>query len=234
MSVVTPLESLNVPRKELSQSAARVRLEISEAGRLIHDAASLSIGRGYVGAVRFGDNNAFVAGGFTPRTTAVLPSAAVYNVVTAQLTEGEPAAIIKGIAPVIAALLAARADIQSVIYTQSPNLTAFAVARRSLPVVYGFPLLRRTPHDIPVTRGQRHLDGAAVLEALARNPKSPAVLLANRGVLVFGSEPLAALSRVVISLEEAAGITINAVTLGGAQPFPATAHAAVQQGAAFE
>jgi|GEM_PF-2455870 len=234
MSAVIPIENAPAPRKELLPRTQRVRLEISEAGRLIHDSRSLSIGRTYVGAVRLTESEELVAGGFSLRTSSVPPSAAVYAIRTARLVEGEPSPVIRDIAPVIAALLGARAEVQSVIYTQSPNLTAFAVARRPLPVVYGFGLLRRTPHDLPVTRGQRHLSPEAVLEAIERNPRSPAVLLANRGVVVFGREPLSALARVVTSLEEAAGITINAIALGGACAFPPDAHQAVQQGAAFE
>lgn len=234
MSAAVSIENRTEAKKELSSASQRARLEISEAGRLIHDTGSLSIGRAFVGAIRTGDGSELVASGFALRATSTPPPAALYSVAGAQLREGNPGSVIQGIAPVIAGLMNARPEIQSVIYTQSPNLTAFAVARRPLPVVYGFGLLRKTPHDLPVTRGQRQLDSAAVLEALLRNPRSPAVLLANRGVLVFGRETPAALSRVLVSLEESAGIIINAVALGGARPFPAGAHAAVQQGGVFE
>ncbi len=76
--------------------------------------------------------------------------------------------------------------------------------------MYGFGLLRKTPDDLPVTRGQKRLDEHAVLEALERNPRSPAVLLANRGVVVFGRDNPVALARVLVSFEESAGIIINA------------------------
>lgn len=234
MNAAVSLENTTEAKKELSSASQRARLEIGEAGRLIHDTGSLSIGRTFVGAVRAGDGSELVASGFPLRSTSTPPSAALYTVASAQLREGNPDSIIRAIAPVIAGLLNARPEIQSVIYTQSPNLTAFAVARRPLPVVYGFGLLRRTPHDLPVTRGQRQLDSAAVLEALLRNPRSPAVLLANRGVLVFGRDTPIALAKVVVSLEESAGIIINAVALGGVQPFPPGAHEAVQPGGVFE
>jgi hypothetical protein len=234
MSAVVTIENRNRPKKELSPHAERARLQISEAGRLIHDARSLSVGRGYVGAVRLESEGIFVAAGFALRSAAVPPPAAAFSLQDAQLSAGAPSEPIVFVAPIVAALFRKRPELQSVIYTQSPNLTAFAVARRPLPVVYGFSLLRKTPDDLPVTRGQQRLDQHAVLEALERNPCSPAVLLANRGVVVFGRENPLALARVLVSLEESAGIIINATALGGAQPFPPGAHHAVQQGGAFE
>ncbi len=144
MSAVVTIENRNRPKKELSPHAERARLQISEAGRLIHDTRSLSIGRVYVGAVRLESEETFVAAGFALRSSAVAPPAGTYSTRDAQLSGGAPDESISFIAPIIAALFRKRPELQSVIYTQSPNLTAFA---RCPSPVAGRVWLRSSPQD---------------------------------------------------------------------------------------
>ena len=51
---------------------------------------------------------------------------------------------------------------------------------------------------------------------------APAVLLGNHGLLAFGHDALAAAQLIVI-MEEAAALLLDADALGGAKPFPADA-----------
>jgi L-fuculose-phosphate aldolase len=60
------------------------------------------------------------------------------------------------------------------------------------------------------------------VEQLERHPTVPAVLLANHGLLAFSSDPLST-AQLIIIMEEAAQLTLDARTLGGEQAFPADA-----------
>ena len=58
-----------------------------------------------------------------------------------------------------------------------------------------------------------------IVKQLRQHPSVPAVLLANHGLLAFSSDP-AATAQLLIIMEEAAQLTLDARTLGGTQPFP--------------
>ncbi len=118
-----------------------------------------------------------------------------------------------------------RDDVQSIIHTHSPHATMFAIAHQPLPAVYEALLRFGVTEAIPVAgwgpRGSRE-SVANILEQVRSHPGIPAVLLANHGLLAFGSDPLAA-AQVVIAMEEGAQMTLGARDLGGEQPFPAGA-----------
>lgn len=63
---------------------------------------------------------------------------------------------------------------------------------------------------------------------LDQAPTTNAMLLANHGLLVFGSDPLAAAS-LVVAIEEAAEGELAAIALGGAVDFPEGALQAVRE-----
>jgi L-ribulose-5-phosphate 4-epimerase len=66
-----------------------------------------------------------------------------------------------------------------------------------------------------------------IAQTLAERPTTNAVLLANHGVLAFGSDPIAT-ARLIIAMEEAAEAELAAAALGGAVDFPADALAQVR------
>jgi L-fuculose-phosphate aldolase/L-ribulose-5-phosphate 4-epimerase len=66
------------------------------------------------------------------------------------------------------------------------------------------------------------------LATLKAHPRAPALLLANRGVLAWGNEPIDKLVRFIASLEEVATIAVRAQILGGARALPAGAFEIVQ------
>ncbi len=113
-------------------------------------------------------------------------------------------------------------DVGAVIHTHSPHVTSFALANKPLPCAYEALLRFGVTEDIPVAawapRGSRE-SVSNIVEQLQLHTMTPAVLLANHGLLAFGRDPLAA-AMVVIAMEEAAESTLEARVLGGAQLFP--------------
>lgn len=118
-----------------------------------------------------------------------------------------------------------RADISSVIHTHSPHVTAFAIANQPLPCVYEAMLRFGLTQEVPVAawapRGSPE-SVSNIVAQLERHPNTLAVLLGNHGLLAFGRDPLA-VAYLIIAMEEAAQMTLDARNLGGAQPFPAGA-----------
>ena len=115
-----------------------------------------------------------------------------------------------------------RLNVGAVIHTHSPHATAFALANEPLPCAYEALLRFGVTGAIPVAgwapRGSPE-SVANIVGRLREDPDTPAVLLGNHGLLAFAADPLAT-ARLVISMEEAAQMTIAARKLGGEKPFP--------------
>lgn len=116
----------------------------------------------------------------------------------------------------------ARAEVNSVMHTHSPHVTSFALAHQPLPCAYEALLRFGITVDIPVAdwapRGSRE-SVTNIIDQVTKHPDAPAVLLANHGLLAFGRDPLMT-AFLIISMEEAAGMTLEARKLGGEQGFP--------------
>ena len=196
---------------------------IDAAGRFLFAAGSLSASRAFVGAIRIPENRLAIA-----RSSLQDGDDSIVVGLNGRLQQYDRPSDLEDIAALAVALFNARPDATVAILTQSPNLTAFAVAQQPLPIVYGSGLLKRTPVALPVTHW---LPGQSVtsFEATLRDqPLASAALLANHGFIAWGAESIEKLARFVISLEESASITINARALGGAKPLPAGAYEAMQ------
>src|SRR6266849_674943 len=119
----------------------------------------------------------------------------------------------------------ARPEVNSVMHTHSPHVTSFALAHQPLPCAYEALLRFGITVDIPVAdwapRGSQE-SVANIVKLIERHPTVPAVLLGNHGLLAFGHDALYA-AMVIISMEEAAELTLAARTLGGEKSFPADA-----------
>lgn len=151
-------------------------------------------------------------------------SVADFAVVTVdgQLLDGrlEPAAA--EIVAMHTGVYRARPDARAVIHTHSPQATAFALAHEPLPCAYEALLRHGVAEAIPVAAWAPRGSAESVeyiFEQLSRHPAIPAVLLANHGLLASGAGPQQT-AQLVIAMEEAAGMTLAARVLGGAQPFP--------------
>jgi L-fuculose-phosphate aldolase len=58
-----------------------------------------------------------------------------------------------------------------------------------------------------------------IVEQLRAHTTAPALLLANHGILAFSRDPQAT-AQLIILMEEAAQLTLDARALGGEKPFP--------------
>jgi L-fuculose-phosphate aldolase len=115
-----------------------------------------------------------------------------------------------------------RDDVNAVIHTHSPRATSFALAHKPLPVVYEAFLRFGIVEEIPVAEWAPRGSPEAVANIVAQlrqHTMTPAVLLGNHGLLAFGHDALAAAQLIVI-MEEAAALLLDADALGGAKPFP--------------
>jgi L-ribulose-5-phosphate 4-epimerase len=116
----------------------------------------------------------------------------------------------------------ARAGVASVIHTHSPRVTSFALAHKPLPCVYEAFLRFGITEDIPIAewapRGSPE-SVSNIVHQLQLHPAVPAVLLANHGLLAFSRDPRST-AQLIIIMEEAAELTLDARTLGGEQGFP--------------
>lgn len=124
-----------------------------------------------------------------------------------------------------------RPDVGAVVHTHSPAATAFALAHRPLPCRTE-PLLRFGQAEaVPVVpwgpRGSE-VSVRGIADVLEEAPTTNAVLLANHGLLAFGSDPLAA-ARLIIVIEESAEAELAASAVGGGVDFPSGALEAVRE-----
>ena len=114
----------------------------------------------------------------------------------------------------------ARRDVNAVIHTHSPHVTSFALAHKPLPCAYEALLRFGVTDDIPIAdwapRGSQE-SVANIVKQIEQHPTVPAVLLGNHGLLAFGRDALYA-AMVIISMEEAAELTLEARMLGGEEP----------------
>jgi len=142
-----------------------------------------------------------------------------------EVIAGELEPVTREIVAMHSCVYRARSDVNAVIHTHSPHVTSFALAHQPLPCAYEALLRFGVTEDIPLAdwapRGSQE-SVANIVKQLERHPMVPAVLLGNHGLLAFGRDPLYA-AMVIISMEEAAELTLAARTLGGEKSFPTDA-----------
>lgn len=139
--------------------------------------------------------------------------------------EGDIEPVVREIVGMHACVYRARRDVNAVIHTHSPRVTSFALANKPLPCVYEAFLRFGIVEDIPVAdwapRGSRE-SVTNIVKQIEQHPTVPAVLLGNHGLLAFSRNPLAA-AQLIIIMEEAAQLTLDARALGGEKALPADA-----------
>ncbi len=144
------------------------------------------------------------------------PASAVVRVgLDGTLIDGELPPIQAAVVAMHTAMYADSAEVGCVIHTHSPYATAFAVARRPIGCWVEAMAMFGLAGGVPVARyGPRGSAEAIAGIRASVQPGTPAVLLANHGVLVFHRTPeLAILVGGVV--EEAAQAGINAAAIGG-------------------
>ncbi len=139
-----------------------------------------------------------------------------------ELVEGKIDPVTREIVGMHSCVYRARNDVRAVIHTHSPRVTSFALAQKPLPCVYEAFLRFGITEDIPVAdwapRGSREAI-TNIVKQLEQHPTVPAVLLGNHGLLAF-SRDVVATARLIIIMEEAAELTLDARRLGGEKALP--------------
>ena len=208
-----PMLSYPEQRQQLIQAANR----LFEAGVMSHS------GHGNL-SVRLPEPNQLLltSGGHIQHLT---PEQFVVVTFDGDPVEGAIEPVAREIVGMHAGVYRERADVQAVIHTHSPRATSFAIANKPLPVVYEAFLRFGITEPVPVATWAPRGSAESVTNIaiqLRQSPTVPAVLLGNHGLLAFGINPAAA-AQIIIIMEEAAELLLDAQTLGGAQPFPADA-----------
>jgi L-ribulose-5-phosphate 4-epimerase len=197
----------------LSDFAQRAKSDVDETVRLLTETGTLSIVGNGNSAKRYGTDK-FVISGFEGPLKGG-PVAVVVVGHDEQVHEGELFYHHEEVLPLYSAIFRERASAEVAIHTHSPHLIAWALAQRPLPIG-NFPELASYAIDfIPVTRAAARYDADPVIETLRANPDAPALLHANHGLLAWGTD-MPSLARLVVALEEAARLQLDAERLSAA------------------
>jgi L-ribulose-5-phosphate 4-epimerase len=205
------------------------------------DAASRIVSGGAISANGHGNVSIRVAGSdemlFTsaPSLRGITAAGIARVGLDGTLREGQLPPIQGAVVAMHTAMYADNPDVGCVVHTHSPYATAFAVANRPIGCWIEALAMFGLPDGVPVAGyAPRGSDEAVASIRAAVRPGTPAVLLANHGVLVFHrTVDLAILVGGVV--EEAAQAAINAAAAGGAVELPrAMRAAALQRAMAFD
>lgn len=116
-------------------------------------------------------------------------------------------------------LFAQHPDITTVSHVHSPYLGAWAQTQRSLPFHY-VPVQRfQLARELPVYIDRRQQEVDFIIDKLAENPFTPAILEANGGSTVWGKQGLRATAEFIVLLEEGAQLQLLAESIGGSRAF---------------
>lgn len=130
-----------------------------------------------------------------------------------------------------AAVYRTRPSVGGIIHTHAPHATAFALAHEPIPVVYE-PLMRFGMTEpapvIPWAPRGSNASVRGIIDAVKGNDGVSAVLLANHGVLAFGTSP-SETAQLLATLDEAAELIIQARSIGGEKPLPPQAFAQIEE-----
>jgi L-fuculose-phosphate aldolase len=212
---------------------AQVDAVVEAAARVVGSGAISANGHGNI-SIRAGDADEMY---FTSAASlrGVRPKDVVRVGLDNALREGTLPPIQGAVVAMHTALYLDHPDVQCVVHTHSPFATAFAVANRPIDVWIEALAMFGLPAGVPVAAyGPRGSEQAVANIRAAVIAGTPALLLANHGVLVFHRSPeLAVMVGGVV--EEAAMAAINASAIGGPVVIPEDMRAAaLQRAMAFE
>ncbi len=141
---------------------------------------------------------------------------------TGEILEGDMDPVMAEIVNMHVSIYQVRPSCGAVIHTHAAHVTAFAVAQKSIPLVYE-PLLRLgLTEPVPVIPWAPRGSKASVdqiRDVAQHHPGLSAVLMANHGILVFGKDAMNT-ATILGTIEEAADLYIMAQSLGGAKLLP--------------
>lgn len=118
-----------------------------------------------------------------------------------------------------AKLLAQRPEITTAVHIHSTYLGAWSQTHRPLPIRY-VPVQRWTlANELPVYVDRRQSQTDFILERLAENASTPAILEANGGATAWGTRGFLATIEYIQLLEEGAQFQLLAEAIGGSKTF---------------
>ncbi|WP_454256266.1 class II aldolase/adducin family protein [Pseudomonas sp. Marseille-Q8238] len=110
-------------------------------------------------------------------------------------------------------------EVTTISHVHTPSLGAWAQTHRTLPIRYvpvqRYKLFRELP--IYIDRRQQEVD--FIIDQVRLNPQVKAILEANGGATVWGSQGLRETAEFIQILEEGASIQIAAEAIGGSRDF---------------
>jgi L-fuculose-phosphate aldolase len=122
-----------------------------------------------------------------------------------------------------AAVYRRRPDVNAVIHTHSPYVTAYAIANEPIAPTYEAMVRFDITETVPVAEyGPRGSERSVTNIVNVVNDSNKACLLANHGLLVWDAS-IEMATHLVVVLEEAAQFSLMARILGGAKEIPASA-----------
>ena len=205
---------MNLSYREMREQLVQAARRLDQAGVMSHS------GHGNM-SVRLPEEGLMLLTS-VGQITQLTPEQLVVVTFDGEVVEGSLDPISREIVGMHSCVYRVRKDVNAVIHTHSPRTTSFALAHHPLPCTYEAFLRFGITEDIPVAdwapRGSQEAVNY-IVEQLEQYPTVPAVLLANHGLLAFSSDPLSTAQLIVI-MEEAAQLTLDARTLGGEKPFP--------------
>jgi L-fuculose-phosphate aldolase len=210
-----------------------VQQVVDVARRIVASGAISANGHGNVSLRVPGEDEMYFTAGPTLRDH---PAEAVVRVgLDGALREGMLPPIQGAVVDMHTAMYLDQAEVGCVIHTHSPYATAYAVAHQPIGCWVEALAMCGLAAGVPVAGyAPRGSEQAVANIRSAASPGTPAVLLANHGILLFHRTPDLAIM-VAGVIEEAAQAGINAIGLGGAVPIPDEMKAAaLQRAMAFE
>ncbi|WP_440467923.1 class II aldolase/adducin family protein [Pseudomonas sp. YH-1] len=117
-----------------------------------------------------------------------------------------------------AAIFQARPEVNVVIHVHTAYLGGWASAHRVLPIRYAASQRVTLARELPIYIDRRQPEPLFILDKLAENPHTPAILEANGGATFWGEDLIKA-SKLILLIEEGAYFQGLAEGLGGSQEF---------------
>jgi L-ribulose-5-phosphate 4-epimerase len=210
--MTTAVRSVDTFQSEQQDYLREFGRQIEQAGQVLLEWGSLSTrGQGaYNAGIRIPGQQAFVLGTFGEAAIVDFDG----NV------EGELSRSLREVVAVYTAVFKERGDLQAVLHTHSPYLTAHAIAHKPFRIQYWSLAKRAGTEEIPLSAWAPRYAPEPVLESLRAHPDAPAVLLRNRGLFAWTPKTLLDRAQLLNGLEEGAEIAVYSALLGGGKDLP--------------
>jgi L-ribulose-5-phosphate 4-epimerase len=222
ITAAPPLEDLDGGPLKLTAADEQARADLLAAAGRLHEAGVLPLTGSSNGSVRLASNPRQIL--LTARGLRADLRDEDFGVVDLDgtLVSGWLDSHVQPVVGMHTTVYRHHAQAGAVLHTHSLSATAFALAHRPIPLHYEPLLYRGQLQEIPVTDYGRRDRGdliGRVTDTIEAHPASKAILLANHGLLAWDSSPLAT-ATLIVTIEEAAALTLKAAALGGSKPIP--------------